>query len=205
MRCLAILTLLAEKYPDPRTLLHFDSPFQLLIATILSAQCTDTRVNQITKELFYDHPSLLSFSTLTEETLIPYIRSAGLWQTKARNILKTVRILMQEHQGMVPKDREKLEKLPGVGRKTANVLLSNAFSHPAIAVDTHVFRVTKRLGLATGKTPLLVEKELMEHIPREWWTNAHHYFIFHGRDTCKARKPLCDTCILFALCPYEPS
>lgn len=196
-----ILDILESTYPDPTTELNHESPFQLLIATILSAQCTDERVNIITKEFFRDHPTVESMAQLRVEEIGDYIKSAGLWQTKARNIYATCRKILQEHNGQVPCTMEELTALPGVGRKTANVVLSVAFGIPAIAVDTHVFRVANRLGMAEANTPEQTEKQLMGTIPQEKWSDAHHWLIFHGRRVCKARKPLCDQCPLQHLCP----
>ncbi len=196
-----ILRILAKTYPEPETALTHESPFQLLVATILSAQCTDQRVNIITEKLFADYPTVWKMVTLPLPELEKYIRSAGLWQTKASNIKKTCQRLIEEHNGEVPADQRALMALPGVGRKTANVILANAFQIPAIAVDTHVLRVANRLGLANSKSPDHTEEQLMKIIPKKDWADAHHWLIFHGRKICKARKPLCHACPLRDLCP----
>ncbi|NLY10807.1 MAG: endonuclease III [Firmicutes bacterium] len=198
-----ILSILSQLYPNPTTELEFETPFQLLIATILSAQCTDKVVNRITSVFFCDHPDVYSMSSLTEEQIAGYIKSAGLWKTKAKHIKMVCEILINEHHGLVPQTREELENLPGVGRKTANVVLANAFSIPAIAVDTHVQRVANRLGLAQSKTPLRTEKQLMELIPKHQWSDAHHWLILHGRRVCRAQRPLCDQCPLLPYCPQN--
>lgn len=200
-RVQAILRVLADTYPDPRPALHFASPFQLLIAVILSAQCTDERVNEITAALFRDCPTPETMADLSFSQLADYIRSGGLWNNKARNILNTSRRLLDEHGGSVPCTREELMALPGVGRKTANVVLANACGIPAIAVDTHVLRVSNRLGLADSRSPDKTERQLMERIPRSQWAEAHHWLIFHGRLVCQARKPRCRECVLSHLCP----
>ena len=195
-----ILAILAAAYAGTSTALNYTSPFELLIAVVLSAQCTDARVNIITVRLFplYDTPEKVL--ALGEEKLAEMIRDCGLFRSKARNIIAACEMLCRDYGGKVPDSFAELTKLPGVGRKTANVLLSQLFSIPAIAVDTHVFRVAKRLGLAKGGTPLAVEEELMKTIPRESWSQAHHWLIWHGRKVCKARKPLCGSCPLAGLC-----
>ncbi|MDI9459340.1 endonuclease III [Candidatus Darwinibacter acetoxidans] len=197
-----VLTILKSMYPNPTTALRHDSPFQLLVATILSAQCTDERVNMITQELFPAFPTPQALAAATFEEVAPYVRSAGLWRTKASNLIKTAQILVDKHDGEVPRIREELEALPGVGRKTANVVLANAFGIPAIAVDTHVFRVANRIGLSTASDVLETERQLMEAIPQEEWIDAHHWLILHGRALCKARKPLCGECPLQEHCRY---
>ncbi|HBG09845.1 MAG: endonuclease III [Limnochordia bacterium] len=199
---LEVLKILKSMYPNARTELRHDSPFQLLVATILSAQCTDERVNQITAELFPAFPTARHLAAASFAEVANYVRSAGLWRSKTNNLLKTAQILVEKYDGEVPQTREELEALPGVGRKTANVVLANAFGIPAIAVDTHVFRVANRLGLSNGSTPLQVEQQLMEVIPEEEWISAHHWLIRHGRALCKARKPLCDRCPLQPHCRY---
>lgn len=196
-----ILSRLSETYPDAKCALEHESPFQLLIATILSAQCTDKRVNIITARLFPKCPTPAHFVALTQAELEQEIRDCGLFRDKARNIRETCRLLLERHGGEVPDRMEDLVKLPGVGRKTANVVLSNAFGVPAIAVDTHVFRVANRLGLATADDVLETEKQLMARIPREQWSQAHHWLIHHGRSLCHARGPRCAECPLLALCP----
>lgn len=197
-----ILEILEQMYPNPKTALNHNSPFELLVATILSAQCTDERVNMITPKLFATYPDAYALSQATPDEVAELIKTAGLWQTKSKNLVATAKILVEQHGGEVPRTREELEKLPGVGRKTANVVLSNAFNIPAIAVDTHVFRVANRLGLADGNTPLAVEKQLMQVIPKEKWRDAHHWLIYHGRQICHARNPKCEDCPLKDLCRY---
>lgn len=197
-----ILAALAERYPDARCALEFSNPFELLIATMLSAQSTDKLVNRITPRLFARYPRPLDFARLTPDELAEEIRECGLFRTKARHIVAACRALVEEHGGEVPRDRAALERLPGVGRKTANVVLSNAFGEPAIAVDTHVFRVANRLGLADARDPLATERQLMRRIPRERWSQAHHWLIHHGRQVCRARNPLCHVCTLRSLCRH---
>lgn len=197
-----VLKILSETYPEAKCALNFNSSYELLVSTILSAQCTDVRVNQVTKELYKEYNTPEKMINLTEEELGEKIRSCGFYKNKSKNILGATRAILQEHSGEVPNTMEELIKLPGVGRKTANVVLSNAFGVPAIAVDTHVFRVSNRLGLAKGDTPEQVEKGLMESVPREMWSDTHHYIIFHGRQICKARKPNCEQCPLAPYCEY---
>lgn len=197
-----VLSLLKAMYPRAVTALNHKNPSELLVATILSAQCTDERVNLITKDLFLAFPTAEDLAKASFDEVARYVRSAGLWQTKARNLIKTAQILVQEHGGEVPRSREELEALPGVGRKTANVVMANAFQIPAIAVDTHVFRVANRLGLAHASNPYQTELQLMELIPQEYWIDAHHWLILHGRALCKARNPLCDQCPLAPHCMY---
>jgi len=196
-----MLASLEEQYGDTTTALRYSSPFELLIAVILSAQCTDTRVNIITARLFPTYNSPEKILALGQQKLEEYIRDCGLFRSKARNIMATCEILCRDYSGQVPTTFAELVKLPGVGRKTANVLLSQLFNIPAIAVDTHVFRVANRLRLATGDTPQSVEEGLMRIIPREKWGSAHHWLIWHGRKVCKARNPDCGICSLAALCP----
>ena len=195
-----ILATLECLYGQEKCGLDFGTPFELLIATILSAQCTDVRVNIVTKELFPDYGTPEAILMLGEKELLKKIKTCGLANTKARNIILTCDRLLDEYGGIVPKSMAELITLPGVGRKTANVVMSNAFGIPAIAVDTHVFRVSKRLGLAKGKNVLEVEKELMKNIPREKWSQAHHWIIWHGRKCCTARNPNCENCTLRPLC-----
>lgn len=197
-----VLAKLNSAYPDARPELSFSNPFELLIATILSAQCTDKQVNKCTPALFRDHPNAESMAEMTVEELAPYIKSCGFFNTKAKNILSACRDIVNKFGGSVPSDRESLESLAGVGRKTANVVLSNAFGVPAIAVDTHVFRVSNRIGLADATTVEATEKQLMEHIPEEQWSIAHHWLIFHGRRVCSSQRPKCDICTLTELCKY---
>lgn len=197
-----ILKVLSETYPDAKCALNFNSPYELLISTILSAQCTDVRVNQVTEELYKEYNTPEKIIGLTEEELGEKIKSCGFYKNKSKNILGATREIIKEHNGEVPDTMEELIKLPGVGRKTANVVLSNAFGVPAIAVDTHVFRVSNRLGIAKGDTPEKVEKGLMENVPRDMWSDTHHYIIWHGRQICKARKPHCEECPLAPYCEY---
>ena len=183
--------------------LHYSSPFELMVAVVLSAQCTDERVNIVTGNLFpqYDTPAKLV--SLGLAGLENKIKTCGLYHSKAKNLLAACMILCDEYHGEVPETFDELVKLPGVGRKTANVLVSVLFDTPAIAVDTHVFRVANRTQLGVGKTPVDVEHKLQRAIPKEWWSRAHHWLIWHGRRICKARKPLCDECFLDDLCPYK--
>ncbi|WP_416197531.1 MAG: endonuclease III [Sporanaerobacter sp.] len=197
-----VLRMLEELYPDAKAELNFSNPFELLIATILSAQCTDVRVNKVTEKLFREYKTPEDYLKLTEEELGEKIRSCGFYNNKSKNILGTCEMLVKEYDGKVPDTREELMKLPGVGRKTANVVLSNAFSKDAIAVDTHVFRVSNRIGLSNSSNVLDTEKDLMENIEKNMWSKAHHLLIFHGRRICKARKPLCEKCPLDSYCIY---
>jgi endonuclease-3 len=189
--------------PEPRTELNYSSPFELLIAVILSAQATDVGVNKATARLFPVANTPREILDLGLDGLKDYIRTIGLYNAKAENIIKTCRILIDRHGGEVPRDRSALEALPGVGRKTANVVLNTAFGEPTMAVDTHIFRVANRTGLARGKTPLAVEKALIKAVPNEFLKDAHHWLILHGRYTCKARKPNCPECIVRDLCIYK--
>ena len=193
---------LRQANPTPTTELHYDTPFQLLIAVILSAQATDVGVNKATAKLFPVAGTPEAIAALGESGLKPYIRTIGLYNSKARNIIRTCRQLLDEHDGEVPQTRAALEALPGVGRKTANVILNTAFGEPTIAVDTHIFRVANRTRIAPGKTPLEVEKRLMRLTPAEFRQDAHHWLILHGRYVCKARKPDCSHCIIADLCEY---
>jgi endonuclease-3 len=188
--------------PEPTTELIYRTNFELLIAVILSAQATDTSVNKATAGLFKAANTPEKLLALGEAGLKQHIKSIGLYSTKAKNILKTCQILIAKFQSSVPDDRESLESLPGVGRKTANVILNTCFGQPTIAVDTHIFRVSNRIGLAQGKTPLEVERQLEKNIPKQYKQNAHHWLILHGRYTCIARKPRCPTCIIRDLCKY---
>lgn len=198
----AVLEKLNILYPDAGPELDFITPFQLLIATILSAQCTDIRVNKVTSELFLELKGPLDYITLGQEELEKKIRSCGLSNSKSKNIIETCRIIIDKYSGDVPGTIEELIELPGVGRKTANVVVSNAFGIPAIAVDTHVFRVSNRIGIASSKTVEKTELDLMMNIPKVSWTKAHHMLIFHGRRVCSARKPNCRACILTPECLY---
>ena len=194
---------LKEANPAPRTELAYESSFQLLIAVMLSAQATDVGVNKATAFLFPAAPTPEAMLALGEEGVAEYIRTIGLYRTKARNVIATCRQLLALHGGAVPAERAALEALPGVGRKTANVVLNTAFGHPTIAVDTHIFRVANRTGLAPGKTPLAVETRLLKVTPAAFRQDAHHWLILHGRYVCKARKPDCGNCILADLCPSK--
>ena len=196
-----LLSRFHQKYPDPRPALFYGSAYELLVAVILSAQCTDKRVNVTTARLFQKAATPEAILEMGLAQLEEEIRDCGLFRNKAKNILAACRILCEKYGGQVPDSFADLESLPGVGRKTANVVMSVAFHHPAIAVDTHVFRISNRLKLAVGTTPLEVEKELQRVIPREKWSDAHHWLIWHGRKICKARKPLCGTCPLADVCP----
>lgn len=189
--------------PEPATELHYRSPFELLIAVLLSAQATDVSVNKATRGLFKAASTPAQMLQLGEDGVRQHIRSIGLFNTKAKNIIKTCTLLQQRHGGKVPADRAALEQLPGVGRKTANVVLNTAFGWPTIAVDTHIFRVSNRTGLAPGKTPLQVELKLLKAVPKEFLQHAHHWLILHGRYTCKARKPACPECIVRDLCAFK--
>lgn len=189
-------------YPDAHCQLDHKSPFELLIATILSAQCTDVRVNKITEELFKRYNKPCDFYKMPQEKLEGLIKSAGFYRNKAKNIIGTSRVLMDKYGGEVPGNFEDLVRLPGVGRKTANVVLSTAFNVPALAVDTHVFRVTNRIGIVAEKTPEDTEISLCKKIKKERWSKAHHLFIFHGRRICSARKAKCQICPLTDLCLY---
>jgi len=196
------LAILAATYPGAKPALDFTSPFELLVATILSAQSTDVMVNKCTQELFPVANTPEQIAAMTEEELFPYIKRCGFFNTKGRHILETARILVAAYGGEVPASIETLQTLPGVGKKTANVVASNAFGIPAIAVDTHVFRVSNRIGLADAKNVEKTEEQLQKAIPREDWTAAHHWLIYHGRQICDARKPKCDICPLNHLCLY---
>lgn len=202
LRVQRILDGLARLYPDAQCELNHNNPFELLVATVLSAQSTDVRVNMVTEKLFKKYATPEAFAALTPDMVAEEIKELGLYRNKAKHLVGLAQKLIEEHGGEVPADRESLEALPGVGRKTANVVLSTAFGVPAIAVDTHVFRVARRLGLASGDTPLAVEKELMETIPKELWAQSHHRLIWHGRRVCAARRPRCEICPLFADCNY---
>jgi endonuclease III len=197
-----IFARLRDANPAPTTELVYASSFQLLIAVILSAQATDKSVNAATRSLFADAPTPQAMLALGEERLAAYINRIGLFNTKARNVIATCRQLVEHHDGEVPNDRQALEALPGVGRKTANVVLNTAFGEPTIAVDTHIFRVANRTKLAPGKTVLEVEKKLMKAVPDEFKNDAHHWLILHGRYVCKARKPECWHCAIADLCEY---
>jgi len=194
---------LRELDPNPDTELHYDSPFELLVAVVLSAQATDVSVNKATDKLYPVANTPVAILELGVEGLLPYIRTIGLYNSKAKNIIKTCRILINAYDSEVPQTREELEGLPGVGRKTANVILNTAFGQPTIAVDTHIFRVSNRTGMATGKTPLAVEERLTRFTPDEFKKNAHHWLLLHGRYVCKARKPLCGECKIIEWCEFR--
>ena len=197
-----ILQLLAERYPNPRPALIYSNPLELLIATMLSAQSTDKQVNKITAKLFMKYKTPEEYAQLGTEELEQNIRGCGLYKNKAKHIIQACRLLVEKFNSQVPGDRKLLISLPGVGRKTANVVLANAFGVPAIAVDTHVFRVANRLGLANSNQVLGTELDLMRQIPRSMWSDAHHWLIFLGREICRARKPSCIACPLYDLCKH---
>ncbi len=193
---------LGEKYPSPKSELQYATPFQLLVSTILSAQSTDKQVNTITKTLFSVSPDAESMSRMEPDALTEIVRSINYYKTKAKNILATSRILVESYNGEIPRSREALESLPGVGRKTANIVLSNAFGEPVMPVDTHVHRVSNRLGLVKTDSPRKTEDALIAVIPKELVISFHHYLVLHGRYICKARKPLCSECPITAACDY---
>lgn len=199
----AIFERLRAANPHPATELHYETPFELLVAVILSAQATDKGVNKATEGLFPVANTPAAILALGEEGLRDHIKTIGLFNSKARNIIETCRLLLDRHGGQVPDDRVALESLSGVGRKTANVVLNIAFGHPTLAVDTHIFRVANRIRLATGKTPLEVEKRLLRLVPTVFLKDAHHWLILHGRYTCAARRPRCGACLIEDLCEFE--
>jgi len=194
---------LRQHIPEPTTELHFHTPFELLVAVTLSAQATDKGVNKATDKLFPVANTPKTILALGEDGLKKYIKTIGLFNSKARHIIKACQILIEQHNSVVPEDRAALEALPGVGRKTANVILNTAFGHPTIAVDTHIFRVSNRTRIAPGKTVLEVEKKLLKFVPDEFKLDAHHWLILHGRYTCIARKPRCGSCVIEDLCEYK--
>ena len=194
---------LSAKTPAPKTELISTSPYTMLVAVVLSAQATDVGVNKATPALFAAADTPEKMVKLGEKNVRNFVRSIGLYQAKAKNIIALSKMLIEEHNSQVPDDRDALERLPGVGRKTANVVLNNVFDQPTIAVDTHVFRVSNRTGLAPGKTPLAVEKKLEKAVPVNWKQHAHHWLILHGRYVCKARKPDCPACTIADLCSYK--
>lgn len=200
----AFIDYFTEHQPDPTTELLYDDPFQLLVAVILSAQCTDKRVNMTTPALFAAFPTPMHLAHSSFEEVFPYIKSISYPNNKTKHLLKTAKMLVEDFDGAVPEQIEDLQKLPGVGRKTANVVASVLHDQPRMAVDTHVFRVSKRLGLVDekAKTPLAVEQQLVKHIPEEYISKAHHWLILHGRYICLARKPKCTTCPLTSFCHY---
>jgi endonuclease-3 len=199
-RCFARLS---QLQPDPKTELDFSSPYTLLVAVVLSAQATDVGVNKATKDLFAAADSPAAMIALGVDGIATHIRTIGLFNTKAKNVFALSRILIDQHGGEVPADRAALEALPGVGRKTANVVLNEAFGEPTIAVDTHIFRLGNRTGMAPGKTPDAVERELVRRVPDQWKKGAHHWLILHGRYVCKARKPDCQHCVIDDLCLFK--
>ena len=194
---------LKAQNPKPTTELKHANPFELLISVVLSAQATDVGVNKATKKLYSVANTPEAIYALGANGLKKYIRTIGLYNTKAENIIKTCKLLIDEHEGQVPADRVSLEKLPGVGRKTANVILNTAFGQPTIAVDTHIFRVSNRTGIAPGKDVRVVEEKLMKFVPDEYKQDAHHWLILHGRYTCVARKPRCGSCVIYDLCEFK--
>jgi len=194
---------LAATNPTPTSELEYINPYTLLVAVVLSAQATDVGVNKATKTLFKEVDNPAAMLALGEDRLREHIKTIGLFNSKAKNVIKLSEMLIENHDGAVPRDREALEKLPGVGRKTANVVLNVAFGEPTIAVDTHIFRVGNRTGLAPGKTPLEVEQKLLKRVPEKWKLHAHHWLILHGRYVCKARKPDCGACVVRQYCRYK--
>ncbi|MCK8817807.1 endonuclease III [Natroniella sulfidigena] len=200
-----ILEILKEKYPAPETELNYNNPFELLIAVILSAQSTDKQVNKVTAQLFNKYQTPEDFANLTPEELATEIRGVGLYRNKSKYIIKTCQMLLDNYEGQIPQTRKELMKLSGVGRKTANVVASAVFGVDAIAVDTHVFRVSNRIGLAASDKVDQVEQDLMEVIPKDLWSDAHHWLIFHGRNLCKARNPNCSECPIIQYCDYAKS
>lgn len=194
---------LREDNPHPTTELNYSTPFELLVAVTLSAQATDVSVNKATDKLFPVANTPEAIYALGVEGLSEYIKTIGLYNSKAKNVIEACRILIEQHNSQVPDNREALEALPGVGRKTANVVLNTAFGQPTMAVDTHIFRVSNRTGIAPGKTVLAVEKQLLKHVPKEFLVDAHHWLILHGRYVCKARSPQCGSCRIEDLCDYK--
>jgi endonuclease-3 len=196
-----LIKLLKQKYPENKIALHYKDPVQLLVATILSAQCTDVRVNKVTEFLFKKYHSAKDFADADQEVFEQEIKSTGFYRNKAKNIIECCKVLDKEYNGKVPNSLEILINLPGIGRKTANVVLGNAYGIPGIVVDTHVKRVSYRLGLTKNTNPEKIEFDLMELIPKKDWTHFSNTLVFHGRETCVARKPKCNICILEKLCP----
>jgi endonuclease III len=203
-RAEGIYSALQAANPEPRSELEFTTPFELLVAVILSAQATDKSVNLATRQLYPKANTPAAILKLGVAGLTPFIRHIGLFNAKAKNVIETCRLLLEQHGGEVPRDREQLEALPGVGRKTANVVLNVAFGEPTLAVDTHVFRVANRTGLAPGATPLAVEQMLLKVTPARFLQHAHHWLILHGRHVCVARTPRCYECVIAAFCPHQP-
>ncbi len=200
----AIFAQLRSANPAPKTELEYRTPFELLVAVVLSAQATDRSVNLATRRLYAAASTPAAIAALGEEGLVPYIQAIGLYRTKAKNVARLAQILLDQHDGEVPRDRAQLEALPGVGRKTANVVLNTAFGEPTIAVDTHIFRVANRTGLAPGRNVDEVERRLEKFVPDEFRKDAHHWLILHGRYVCKARKPECWRCAIAPWCEYRP-
>lgn len=198
-----IFARLRDANPEPRTELHYRNPFELLIAVLLSAQSTDVGVNKATVTLFAQGPTPEAMLAMGVDGVKACIRTLGLFNSKAENVIKTCRLLVEQHGGEIPRQREALEALPGVGRKTANVVLNTAFGEPTIAVDTHIFRVANRTGLARGKDVVVVEDKLMKVVPKAYRVDAHHWLILHGRYTCIARKPRCGSCLIEDLCDFK--
>ncbi|ENZ31049.1 endonuclease III [Clostridium butyricum] len=198
-----IVEILKETYPDAKCELNYETPLQLLVATVLSAQTTDKKVNEVTKELFKDYPDLDTFLEITNDELEERIKQIGLYRNKSKNLILMFRQIKEKFNGEVPTTMEGITSLAGAGRKTANVVLSNAFGVPSIAVDTHVFRVSNRLGLAESDKVLEVEKQLQKELPKKEWTLMHHLLIFHGRRCCTARNPKCEECPLSHICKYD--
>jgi endonuclease-3 len=197
-----ICQILEDNYPEPETGLDYQTPFQLLIAVILSAQSTDKQVNKVTKKLFAEYNSPQEIAEATPEEIQEYVKGVGLYRNKSKYLVNTCQMLIDDYEGQIPTNRQELMKLPGVGRKTANVVMSCAFGKAAMPVDTHVFRVANRLGLVDSDRTREVEEQLMEVIPKSLWSSVHHWLIFHGREVCKARSPLCEECSLVQHCDY---
>ena len=200
-----LLDYFQKKYPNPETALNFKNPFELLISTIMSAQTTDVQVNKVTETLFEKYSKPEDFAKLSQKELEEEIKTIGLYKNKSKYIIKTSKMILNDFNGKVPKTRKDLTKLSGVGRKTANVVLANAFGHDTIAVDTHVFRVANRLGLVDTDKTKEVEQSLMDVLPEKYWTKFHHWLIFHGREVCKARNPQCNVCKISKYCDYYQS
>jgi endonuclease III len=198
-----IFEIFRDNNPNPKTELEYTTPFELLIAVLLSAQATDVSVNKATRKLYPVANTPESIYALGVDKLKSYIKTIGLYNSKAENVIKTCKMLIDLHQSQIPEDREALEALPGVGRKTANVVLNTAFGHPTMAVDTHIFRVSNRMNLAPGKDVIQVENKLIKVIPKEFIVDAHHWLILHGRYTCIARKPRCGSCLVYDLCEFK--
>jgi len=198
-----MLVVLEQAYPDAKCALNFSNPFELLIATMLSAQCTDVRVNMVTEKLFKKYKTPEDYAAVTPEILQEDIKELGLFRMKSENIVATSKLLLTDYRGKVPNTQDDLVRLPGVGRKTANVVLSNAFDIPALAVDTHVQRVSNRIGIANSMNPDMTERQLCQRIPQKLWSQAHHWLIHHGRQVCNARNPKCDICPVRDFCQFD--